>query len=238
VDVAQVKKIVEKFFGEIPSQPQPARDDLSEPRQETEKRSSKEDAKAPRPALAVAWHVPPRWTPEWFAFGLLDYILVQGRDSRLYESLVRGKAYTGNVGGGINPGLGNQWNYHGPMLYTINLFHDAKTSPDTILAAMDAEIEKLRTDLVDQATLDRARTRWRSGFYNYIEALNGFGKADILASLALFDDNPGRINEIEKGMDAVTPELLRKTAQEWLRKGNRSILTIVPAPKPASTGGF
>ncbi|MBI3792515.1 MAG: insulinase family protein [Gemmatimonadetes bacterium] len=237
VDPKQVKALVEKYFGDVPSQPQPPREDLTEPRQEQEKRSSKEDAKAPRPALAVAWHVPPRWTPEWFAFGLLDYILAQGRDSRLYESLVRGKAYTGGVGGGINPGLGNQWNYQGPMLYTINLFHDAKTSPDTILAAMDVEIEKLRTELVDQGTLDRARTRWRSSFYNYIEGLNGFGKADILASLALFDDNPARINEIEKGMDAVTPELLRKTAQEWLRKGNRSILTVVPAAKPATTVG-
>jgi predicted Zn-dependent peptidase len=237
VDVAQVRKLVEKYFGDVAAQPQPAAEDLSEPRQETEKRASKEDAKAPRPALAVAWHVPPRWTSEWFAFGLLDYILAQGRDSRLYDALVRTKAYTGGIGAGINPGLGNQWNYKGPMLYTINLFHDAKTSPDTVLAAMDVEIEKLRTDLVDQATLDRARTRWRSNFYNYIEALNGFGKADILASLALFDDNPARINEIEKGMDAVTPEMLRKAAQEWLRKGNRSILTVVPAPKPASTGG-
>ncbi len=237
VDVAKTRAIVEKFFGEIASQPQPAKDDLSEPRQEAEKRSNKEDKLAPRPALAVAYHVPPRWTPEWFAFGILDQVLAQSRDSRLYESLVRGKAYTGGVGAGINPGLGNQWNYAGPMLYTVNLFHDAKTSADSILAAMDVEIERLRTELVDAATLERARTRWRSGFYSYIEGLNGFGKADILASLALFDNNPGRINEIEKGMDAVTPELLRSTAQEWLRRTNRTILTVVPAPKPAATGG-
>ena len=237
VDVATAKKMVEKYFADIPSQAQPARDDLSEPRQEVEKRSNKEDKLAPRPAIAIAYHVPPRWTPEWFAFGLLDQVLAQSRDSRLYEAIVRTKAYAGNVSAGINPGLGNQFNYSGPMLYTINLFHDAKTSPDSVLAAIDVEVERLRTEPVDAATLERARTRWRSGFYSYIEQLNGFGKADLLASLALFDDNPHRANEIEKGFDAVTPELLRKTAQEWLRKTNRTILTVVPAPKPAATGG-
>ncbi len=237
VNVKQAKTMVEKLFGDIASQPQPPKEELSEPRQEVEKRATKEDKLAPRPALAVSWHVPPRWTPEWFAFGIIDQLLAQGRDSRLYDALVRTKGYTGGVSAGINPGLGNQWNYAGPMLYTINLFHDAKTSPDTILTAMDVEITKLTTDLVDAATLERARTRWRSGFYSYIESLNGFGKADILASLALFDDNPTRINEIEKGMDAVTPEMIRKTAREWLRRTNRSILTLVPATKPAATGG-
>ena len=237
VDVKTARAIVEKYFGDIPSQTQPARDDLSEPRQTVEKRSSKEDKLAPRPALAIAWHVPPRWTPEWFAMGLLDQVLAQSRDSRLYESIVRAKGYAGNVSAGINPGLGNQFNYAGPMLYTINLFHDAKTSPDSVLAAIDVEVERLRTELVDAATLERARTRWRSGFYSYIEQLNGFGKADLLASLALFDDNPGRANEIEKGFDAVTPELLRTTAQEWLRRTNRTILTVVPAPKPTAPGG-
>ncbi len=237
VDVKATKAMVERLFGDIASQPQLPKEDLAEPRQEAEKRANKEDKLAPRPALAVSWHVPPRWTPEWFAFGIIDQLLAQGRDSRLYDAIVRTKGYAGNVGAGINPGLGNQWNYSGPMLYTINLFHDAKTSPDTILAAMDVEVERLRTDLVDAASLERARTRWRSGFYSYIEGLNGFGKADILASLALFDDNPARINDIEKGMDAVTPEMIRKTAQEWLRRTNRSIMTLVPAPKPATTGG-
>ncbi len=236
VDVAATKKLVERLFGDIAAQPQPAREDISEPPQQQEKRSSKEDAKAPRPALAIGWHVPPRWTPEWYAFGLLDMILAQGRDARLYDALVRTKAYTGGVNAGINFGLGNQWNYQGPMLYELFLFHDAKVPADTILAALDAEVERLRTTAVDQATLDRARTRWRSGFYNYLESLNGFGKADLLASLALFDDAPQKINDIEKGMDAVTPELLRKTAETWLRATNRTILTVVPAAKPATSG--
>ena len=182
--------------------------------------------------------MPPRWTPEWFAFGLLDQILAQGRDSRLYDAVVRKRPLTAGVQAGINFALGNQWNYSGPMLYILNTVHDAKTPADTLLAAIEGEVNRLRTEAVDQATLDRARTKWRSSFYSYVEQLNGFGRADLLASLALFDDDPARINKIEAGMNAVTPELLRQTADEWLRTTNRSVITLVPVPaKPATTGG-
>jgi hypothetical protein len=54
----------------------------------------------------------------------------------------------------------------------------------------------------------------------------GFGRADLLASLALFDDNPSQINEFERGMMAVTPELIQKTATEYLRPTNRTTLVL------------
>ena len=238
LDPVQARALVKKYFAAIPKQPQPARESIDEPRQTAEKRSSKEDKLAPRPGLAIGYHVPPRWTPEWFAFGLLDQILAQGRDSRLYDAVVRKRPLTAGVQAGINFALGNQWNYSGPMLYILNMVHDAKTPADTLLAAIEGEVNRLRTEAVDQATLDRARTKWRSSFYSYVEQLNGFGRADLLASLALFDDDPARINRIEAGINAVTPALLRKTADEWLRTTNRSVITLVPVPaKPATTGG-
>jgi zinc protease len=234
MEPATARTLVKKYFAAIPMQPRPARESTDEPRQVTEKRSSKEDKLAPRPGLAIGYHVPPRWTPDWFAFGLIDQILAQGRDSRLYETVVRKRALTSGVTAGINYGLGNQFNYSGPMLYIMNTVHDAKTPADTLLAAIDVEVNRLRTELVDQATLDRARTKWRSSFYNYVESLNGYGRADLLASFALFDDDPARINRIEAGFAAVTPEQIRKTAEEWLRPGNRSIMTLIPAPPKAA----
>ncbi|HEY4955099.1 MAG TPA: pitrilysin family protein [Gemmatimonadaceae bacterium] len=239
MEPSTARALVKKYFAAIPMQPQPAREPIDEPRQVSEKRSSKEDKLAPRPALAIGYHVPPRWTTDWFAFGLIDQILAQGRDSRLYDAVVRKRALTSGVAAGINYGLGNQWNYSGPMLYIMNTVHDAKTPADTMLAAIDVEVNRLRTELVDKATLDRARTKWRSSFYSYVESLNGYGRADLLASLALFDDDPARINRIEAGFAAVTPEQIRKTAEEWLRPGNRSIITLIPAPPKvaAPTGG-
>ncbi|MBV9879428.1 MAG: insulinase family protein, partial [Gemmatirosa sp.] len=177
-----------------------------------------------------------RWTPEWFAFGLLDQILAQGRDSRLYDALVRKRALTGGIGAGINVGLGNMFNYKGPMLYIVSAIHDADKPADSLLAAVDATIEPLRTTPVDQATLDRAVVKMRSTLYATMESLVGFGKADLLASFALFDDDPSRINRLEAGFAAVTPALLQRTAEEYLRPTNRTIMTVVPTPAPTPTG--
>jgi predicted Zn-dependent peptidase len=231
-DRAQALQWIQKYFADIPSAPQPAQPDLSEPRQTEEKRASRSDPLARRPALGLAWHMPERNSPEWYAMGLIDQILAQGRDSRLYAALVQQRGLTGGVNAGINIGLGNQFNYDGPMLYTVSLFHDQTTAADTIIAALDAEVEKLRTAPVDQETLDRAIVKMRSSLYSNAEALFGFGKADLLASYALFDDDPAMVNQLEARFRGVTPELIMRTAQEYLRPTNRTILTIVPAPQP------
>ena len=77
------------FRRHIPTAQQPAPPDLAEPRQEQEKRAEKVDPLAERPALAIAWHAPPRNTPEHAAFVLLDQMILQGRDSALYQKLGR-----------------------------------------------------------------------------------------------------------------------------------------------------
>jgi hypothetical protein len=75
----------------------------------------------------------------------------------------------------------------------------------------------------------------RSDLYDTLGGMFGFGRADLLASFALFDSDPARINQIEDHLRAVTPELLQKTAQEYLRPTNRTVLLIEPGASPAST---
>ncbi|HVG38852.1 MAG TPA: pitrilysin family protein, partial [Pyrinomonadaceae bacterium] len=122
---APAKKMIEQYFAAIPASKGMPKPDLTEPRQEQEKRATKKDALAKRPALAFAYHMPERNSPEYFAMGLLDQILLQGEDSQLYQELVKKRGYTGAVSGGVNPGLGNMFNYNGPMLWVADLYHDS-----------------------------------------------------------------------------------------------------------------
>ena len=169
--------------------------------------------------------MPDRNTPEYWAMGMIDQILLRGNDSRLHQAVVQQRGLTDAVIGGINVGLGNMYNYNGPMLWTGYLFHDASKAPAAILAVVDSVIQDLQARPVDQATLDRARVKIRSNLYDILGGL-GFGRADLLASLALFDDDPARINRIEAEFAKVTPELIQRTAREYLRPGNRTILLI------------
>jgi len=227
-DPALTNAWIEKYFAAIPAAKLPPKPDISEPRQEKEKRTTRPDPLATRPAIAIGYHAPPRNTPEYFAMGVLDQILVQGKDSRLFQALVQKNGLTGDVEGGINSGLGDMYNINGPTLWDVSLYYDKDKTPEQILAVFDAEVEALRTKPVDQATLDRALVKMRSAFYDKIEQTGGFGKADLLASFALFDDDPARINRLEAEFRSVTPALLQKTAQEYLRPANRTILIIEP----------
>ncbi len=227
-DPAETKAWIQKYFAPIPAAKLPPKPDISEPRQDKEKRASKPDALATRPAIAIGYHAPKRNTSEYFAMGILDQVLVQGKDSRLYQALVQKNGLTGDVQGGINSGLGDMYNINGPTLWDVSLFYDKDKSSEQILAVFDAEIENVRTKPVDQATLDRALVKMRSDFYDKIEQTGGFGRADLLASFALFDDDPARINQLEAEFRKVTPALLQKTAQEYLRPENRTILVIEP----------
>jgi predicted Zn-dependent peptidase len=226
-DPAEAKKFVEKYFGPLKASELPALPDLTEPRQEKEKHATKNDPLAKRPAIALGYHMPERNTPEYYAMTLLDEVLIEGDDSVLHQELVQKRGITGNVSGGINQ-LGNPWDYEGPMLFVTNFIYDPATSPETIVQAIDGAIEPLRTKPVDQKSLDRAVGKLRSDLYDTVGQFSGFGLVDLLASFALFDDNPGRVNTLVSEYEKVTPALIQKTAQEYLRPENRTILLIQP----------
>jgi len=226
-DPARARAWIDQYFAGIERRPAPAQPDISEPAQKEEKRASRTDPLAPRPALAVAYHVPKRWSPEYFAFGLIDQILIQGDDSRLNQLLVNERGYTQSVGGGINL-LGNMFNYEGPMLWTAALLHDSQHTPDQILTDIDSAVTRLQTEPVSQEELDRALTKFRSGLYDEVGGATRFGLVDLLASFALFDDNPQLINTLEQQLRTVTPPMIQETARQYLRPTNRTVLTIVP----------
>ena len=232
----QTKAWIQKYFGGVPAVKLPPPPDLREPRQEREKRAARTDALATRPALGIAYHLPDRFTPEWYAFGLIDQAMAQGADSLLYQDLVRTKGLTGGVDAGINWGLGNMFDYSGPMLWMAQFFHDATTPSDTLLSGIDEVVESIRKQGLDQATLDRARVKMRSNLYANLEQFAGFGRANLLGSFALFDDDPSRINHLEEEFAKVTPALVQKTAQEYLRPGNRTVYVIRPGKADAGKG--
>jgi zinc protease len=233
-DAAQARSWIAKYFGDIPSATLPPPPDLREPRQEKERRAGRTDPLASRPALGIGYHVPERNTPQWYAFGLLDQLLVQGHDSLLYDELVRKQALTGDVDGGINWGLGNMFDYSGPMLWTSQFFHDADVPADRLVQAFDNAVGNLQSRPVDQATLDRALVKMRSALYASLEQFAGFGRANLLAAFALFDNDPDRINRLEGEFAKVTPQLLQETAKEYLRPGNRTIYVITPGATPTA----
>lgn len=235
IEPVQAMAWVKQYFADIPKSDLPPIPDLMEPRQEAEKHFSKNDPLAPKPALAFAYHMPDRGTPEYYAMGIIDQLLLQGEDSRFHQALVKDEQFSSSVFGGINM-LGNMFNYNGPMEWTSALIHDADHSSAEIMAKVDAVVSDLQAGNVTQADIDRALTKMRSGYYDEVADALRSGLFDMLATFALFDDDPGRINRLESEFDDVTPALIQKTANEYLRSTNRTVLVIEPG-KPAEGEG-
>jgi zinc protease len=226
LDITQTESWIEETFGSIPPRSTPPATDSAEEKQCSERHATVTDVLAANPAIAVGYHLPDRWTSEYFAFGILDQILLQGRAARLHRKLVQQHAYTDAVRGGINHQLGNMFDCKNPMLWTVWCMHSATTSPADILAALDDCIQSLRDEPVTPSELELARISLHCRLLDTLGSGARLELADLLACLAMFDDDPGRINEINDAFASVTPQLIWTTADEYLRSRNRTVMVL------------
>jgi zinc protease len=228
VDVNEVKKMVEKHFAGIPSQPAPQRADLSEPPQTKEKRVSQTDKLAKLPALATGYHLPPQSSPDFPAMALLVQILQVGESSRWYQRLVKEKELTLDLSGGLNY-FGNEFDYTGPMIMTTRTTYKPGHTANEILREMDAVIADITTSGVTEKELADAKVRYRSNFYSQLEG--SMGKAHLLSALALFRDDPQQINSLLTPFEKVIAAQIKAAAAKYLVATNRTVIDRVPEAK-------
>jgi predicted Zn-dependent peptidase len=233
---AEVKRLAEKHFGSIPGQPQPAPVDLTEPPQTAPKNFTRADKLARTPAIAVAWHLPPRMTKDFFALSVLDPLLNSDDSARMYRKLVREDRLAMSTQGGFNF-LGPNWDMKGPMLYTMRVDYFNDKTADQVIAAIETVLDDVRKNGITAAELTQAKTTMRSAFLDDMEGggMPLFGRANLLGVFALFDDDPARINTILGELEKVTLDDVKAAANKWLVPANRTSIDSRPAGKP--TGG-
>jgi predicted Zn-dependent peptidase len=238
VSAAEVRRLAEKHFGGIPRQTLPALSDVSEPPQKEEKRFTREDKLARTPAVAVGWHLPPRMTKDFFALAVLDPLITGDESTRMYQKLVRDDRLAVSVIGAFNL-LGTNWDVRGPMLYTMRVDYLNDKTAAQVLDAIEAVLADVRTKGISEAELTQAKTTLRSAFLEDLEGgmMPRFGRANLMAAFALFDDNPGRINTILEELDKVTVDDVKAAAGRWFVKANQTSIDSRPAAKPTAQGG-
>ena len=231
VDIAEIKKMVERHFAGIPSQTAPPRADLMEPAQVKEKRVSQTDKLANLPALATGYHIPPQNSPDFPAMALLVQIMQGDDSSRWYQRLVKEKELTLDLTGGLNY-FGNEFDYTGPMIMTTRTTYKPGHAADEVLKEMDAVTAELVAKGITDKELADAKVRFRSNFYSQLES--SFGKAHLLSVLALFRDEPSQINSLLTPFENVTAAQVKTAAAKYLVPGNRTVIDRVPEPKSQS----
>jgi zinc protease len=233
LDPAKAASLVRKYFGTVPSQPAPPKPDVTEPAEVAASKADVEDQHAQMPALALAWKIPARRSPDFYPIALLNSILCGGESSRLYQKLVKEKAVALEVQGTLEE-------RRGPGQMAIFSIHKPDVKSDVLQALIESELDRVKSDGVGVEELGKVKNQFRLGRFlggggaegEYASLQTALGRALALAEFALFDGDPSLVNtEIDRYL-AVTPQQVRDAAIRYLGTANRSVLYIRPAAKP------
>jgi predicted Zn-dependent peptidase len=228
VDTKVALAKVENYFGSIPSQPAPPPVDMFEPVQKEERRLTLEDGLARLPRLDMAYKIPSSSSPDDDALSVMNTILSGGRSSRFYESIVRQKQLATQVGSGSGESPG-------PRLLTISAFPAQGKSLADVEAAIDAEIERLKSAPIADWEMAKAHIGERRSFVSGLGS--SLQRAIVLSQNALFYNDPGRINTSAERIAKVTAADVQRVAKQYLVKTGRTVVLTMPKA-PAPGGGL
>jgi predicted Zn-dependent peptidase len=235
IDPATLVPLLDKYFGRIPPRPKAPPLHTIEPPQGAAKTVTLEDPAQPQ--VLVAYHRPAVTDPDDPAYEAIDDILTGGRTSRLYGALVRDLQLAIEVSS--FSGLpGEKY----PNLWTVSVDAAAGATTARIVAAIDTELERLKSEDVTDAELAKFRAR------SHADLLRSLGSNQGLASaLAQYQNLYGDWRELFREMDRfdrVSKADIRRVAKAAFVAGNRTVAALVtrtespgaaaPAPTPAS----
>lgn len=209
VTTEQIRKLCEKWFGDIPGGEKYRRNLPSEPPQ-TEERRTEVKAKVPLDALYKTWHIYPRLDRRYYITDLLTDILSGGGSSRLYQSLVKEKQLFSNIEcyhfGSTDAGL---LAIEGKLVKGIRL-EDAER-------AVDDELDKMKNELVSGTELQKVKNKTESMIA--FEDMSLMSRANSLAYYELLGDASWMNFELEKYGSVTTEDILQES-RNIFRKEN------------------
>lgn len=213
VNIDEIKKLAQKWFGTIPKRNLPERNLPIEPTQEKENFLSLE-RKVPLNAIYKAFHMGSRLSEEYYACDLISDILSNGKSARLTQKLVKEKRIFNSINayitGDIDPGL---------FLITGNL--NEEMSFEKGEKALAEELDKIKHQVLEERELKKVKNNIEATLvYSEISILN---KAMNLAFYELLGDAE-MINQEAEKYRAVSKEQIRRTANKLFDKNNCSTL--------------
>lgn len=215
-DPAQLDAWVDKYFGRI-ARPatQIPRVTIVEPARTKEARYHDTGPNVPLPATAITFLLPPRRSDDADALRVAEVILGQGESSRLNQSLVYRQqiAASASANANLRDDAG---------LFELTVITAGGKSADDAEAAALAELDKLRTDPVTAAELDKARNSLVAGVLGERETAEG--QAFALGQAAVSFGDPERVNTDINRLQAVTAADVQRVAQKYFTAENRVVV--------------
>ncbi len=213
VQVEDIKRLAQKWFGPIPAGT-PYRRQLPQEPEQQEVRTVETEAAVPLDAIYKAFHMPAKTSHDYYAADLMTDLLGRGKSSRLYERLVKEAKLFNNVNayvtGSADPGL-----------VVIQGQLNGGVTIGRGEAELNVILEEIMQDGVPAAELAKVKNQAESTLvFSEVEMLN---RAMNLAFAANLGD-PEDVNREGEKLQAVTPDDVQRLAKQILRPTNTSTL--------------
>lgn len=221
LDIKQTKKLIQMYFGDIPSGETVQQPTIKEPALTKEIRDVVYD-NIQLPAVVMGYRIPAQGTDDFYAVDMLATLLARGQSSRMNKALVDQKQLAVQAGSfplptehpGVNLAFG---------------ICNVGVSVDDLEKAMEEEMVKTQTELVSELEFKKLRNQIENDFVSSNSTIVGI--AESLANYHIYFGDAGLINnEIDRYMK-VTREDIRAAAKKYFNKDNRVLLHWLPKPK-------
>jgi len=209
---------IKAAFGKIPRGAEPPKVQVTEPEQRGERKVFlKKEAELP--FVLQFYRAPNLKSPDSFALDVLSVVLAGGRSSRLHHEMVYQKRLVRGVDADYS-GMSVD-----PMGFSIYAQLLPGIEPVNVEREMDRLVDKVKTELVSERELQKAK--------NQIEAAFVFAQDSIYGQamkIGLYEAAGGwrQMESYLDGMRKVTREDIRRVAKQYLDRDRRTVGTLIP----------
>ena len=220
VEVELVKKLAKKWFEPIPFASKPNRNLPVEPKQ-TKPRRLTVERDVPASAIYKVYHMCARADEEYHTVDIISDILSRGNSSRLYKTLIKDKQLFSDINAYVMGDMDK-----GVFVISGKIPDNVKME-DAEQAIID-EVEKLRTELIDEIELQKCK--------NKVESSLTFSETDVLTkatNLAISEllGSASLINEEITRYSKVTAEKIKEQATIIIDENNCTTLYYLAKKK-------
>ncbi len=212
VTAHEVRRLSEKWFGNIPSGKKPKRNLPQEPIQKTAA-YAETSASVPLDMIYKTFHTCDRLHPDFYTTDLLSDILGRGKSSRLDKKLVDEQQIFSSVESYITAAFD-------PGLLVISGKLNEKTSLETADATINDVVESLKSDNIREKELEKVKNKAEAT--TVLQEVEILSRAIHLAYAAVLG-KPEMVNNYEN-IQAVSIESLDRIANRVLDIGNSNTL--------------
>ena len=220
-DPADAKRLIEKYYGHIPSKTIPETKFPAEPKQ-TAPRSEFITHDVQATQFAISYHTPPSGSDDSYALDLLANIMGSGTSSRLYQRLVYKEQSVAAVGA-YNMTLQNAGDFQ------IFVTMSPKGNFTKVERGIMGELWRPRNMLVKPEELQKAKNQIMKTYVDSLKTIHGKGEA-LALNETLFRDYSVIFREIDR-YNKVTPEQIRAVAKKYLSPEGASLVALKPKGK-------